>query len=218
MPSFPLTFPGGGVSFPLGNADSMGWADAILRRDAAGAISQRNGANAQAFRVANTDDGAGNFERGIMSWQEATNVLHIGTMAGGTGSGRAVVFRGSPINFAVGGSATIIWQMNASGHFLAQTDNVYDIGASGINRPRNLYLSSFAAIGEAIAIPAGGTTGQGLRMSSTANFGVFFGSGAPTLSAAQGSIYLRSDGNSTSTRAYINTNGSTAWTAITTAS
>jgi len=67
------------------------------------------------------------------------------------------------------------------------------------------------------AIPAGGTAGAGLKVSSTSNFGVFFGSGAPTLSAAQGSIYLRSDGSSTSTRMYVNTNGSTTWTAVTTA-
>lgn len=69
----------------------------------------------------------------------------------------------------------------------------------------------------ATAIPAGGTSGSGFLFSSTANFGVFFGSGAPSISAAKGSLYLRSDGSSTSTRAYVNTDGSTTWTAITTA-
>ncbi len=44
------------------------------------------------------------------------------------------------------------------------------------------------------AIPAGGTTGSGLLFSSAENFGVFFGSGAPTLTAARGSLYLRSEG------------------------
>ena len=68
------------------------------------------------------------------------------------------------------------------------------------------------------AVPAGGTAGAGYLMSSTANLGVFFGSGAPTLSAAQGSLYLRTDGSSTSTRMYVNTTGSTTWTAVTTAS
>jgi hypothetical protein len=54
---------------------------------------------------------------------------------------------------------------------------------------------------------------------NTANsMGIYFGSGAPTVSAAQGSLYLRSDGSSTSTRAYVNTNGTTGWAAITTAS
>jgi hypothetical protein len=64
--------------------------------------------------------------------------------------------------------------------------------------------------------PAGGSTGLGIRM-GTAVMNITWGSGAPTLSAAQGSLYLRTDGSSTSTRAYINTNGSTTWTAITTA-
>jgi len=67
------------------------------------------------------------------------------------------------------------------------------------------------------SIPTGGTTGSGYRFSSTANFGMFFGSGAPTLSAAQGSLYLRSDGTTTNNRAYINADGGTAWTALTTA-
>ena len=61
----------------------------------------------------------------------------------------------------------------------------------------------------ATGIPAGGTTGTGYRITSTTNFGWFVGSGAPTLSAAQGSLYLRSDG-----LPYYNTNGSTGWTAL----
>jgi hypothetical protein len=71
-------------------------------------------------------------------------------------------------------------------------------------------------VNQLTAIPAGGSQAQALNFSSTANFGVFYGSGVPTLSAAQGSLYLRSDGSSTSTRMYVNTNGSTTWTAVTT--
>ena len=43
------------------------------------------------------------------------------------------------------------------------------------------------------------------------------GSGAPTFTAAKGSLYLRTDGSSTSTRAYINTDGATTWTNLVTA-
>ena len=53
---------------------------------------------------------------------------------------------------------------------------------------------------------------------STAGLGIYFGSGAPTVSAAQGSLYLRTDGSTTSTRAYVNSDGGTTWVAITTAS
>lgn len=59
------------------------------------------------------------------------------------------------------------------------------------------------------AIPAGGIAGSGYQFSSTANYGVFFGSGAPTLSAAQGSLYLRSDG-----LPFYNTNGTTGWATL----
>ena len=69
----------------------------------------------------------------------------------------------------------------------------------------------------ATALPAGGTAGAGYVFSSVANFGVFFGSGAPTLSAAKGSLYLRSDGSATNNRMYVNTDGATTWTAVITA-
>lgn len=75
-----------------------------------------------------------------------------------------------------------------------------------------------ASLATGTAIPAGGTAGTGYLLSSTANFGIFFGSGAPTLAAAKGSLYLRSNGSTTNDRAYINTDGSTTWTPLTTGS
>lgn len=48
---------------------------------------------------------------------------------------------------------------------------------------------------------------------------VISGSGSPngSITAPKGSLYLRTDGSSSSTRAYINTNSGTSWTNITTA-
>lgn len=51
---------------------------------------------------------------------------------------------------------------------------------------------------------------------STAGLGVFMGSGAPTVSAAKGSLYLRTDGSGVNDRAYINTDGGTTWTPLVT--
>lgn len=65
-------------------------------------------------------------------------------------------------------------------------------------------------------IPAGGTIGLGIMLSTVANFGLFFGTSTPTLVAGTGSIYLRSDGATATSRIYVNTNGSTAWTGVTT--
>ena len=62
---------------------------------------------------------------------------------------------------------------------------------------------------------AGGTAA--FLATSTAGLGIYVGSGVPTVSAAKGSLYLRTDGSSTSTRAYINTDGATTWTNVTTA-
>jgi hypothetical protein len=50
-----------------------------------------------------------------------------------------------------------------------------------------------------------------------AGMGIYMGSGVPTIAAAKGSLYLRSDGSGVADRAYINTNGSTTWTALSTA-
>lgn len=70
-----------------------------------------------------------------------------------------------------------------------------------------------------VNVTAGGATTPALLVSSAASkMGVFFGSGAPTISASQGSLYMRTDGSSTSSRLYVNTNGTTGWTAVTTAS
>lgn len=64
------------------------------------------------------------------------------------------------------------------------------------------------------ATTAGGV--QAIGLGTAAALGIYYGSGAPTVSAAKGSLYLRSDGSGTNDRAYINTNGSTTWTALVT--
>lgn len=69
-------------------------------------------------------------------------------------------------------------------------------------------------VDSAIAPVAGGDAA--VLMTSTAGLGIYVGSGVPTVSAAKGSLYLRTDGTTTNDRAYINTNGSTTWTALTT--
>jgi hypothetical protein len=63
-------------------------ADLAVGRDAANTLAQRNGTNAQTFRLYNTltgtDVGAtGNYERGFLRWN--TNVLEVGTEVGSGG-------------------------------------------------------------------------------------------------------------------------------------
>ena len=65
-----------------------------------------------------------------------------------------------------------------------------------------------------VAPIAGGA--QAIGFASNNAVGLYWGSGAPSVAAGQGSIYIRTDGSATNNRMYINTNGSTTWTAVTT--
>jgi hypothetical protein len=66
--------------------------DIVLARDAAGALAQRNGANAQTLRVYNTFTSSTSYERGKLEW--SSNVLNIGTEKGsGGGTARNMTFQ-----------------------------------------------------------------------------------------------------------------------------
>ena len=67
-------------------------------------------------------------------------------------------------------SAADRWVVKSDGHLFADTDNVYDIGASGANRPRSIYAgTSFIGPG---SVPTGGTTNQVLQKTSATNYAV----------------------------------------------
>lgn len=127
----------------------------------------------------------------------------------------------------VGGTGAIAWSLTiggaASRTVLSEASaGTVQIGTTALNALGSLNLTNLTATGaiggfSGTAIPAGGTTGSCIKVSSTANFGICFGSGAPTLSAAKGTWYIRSDGTGTTDRAFINTDGGTTWTAVTTA-
>lgn len=107
------------------------------------------------------------------------------------------------------------------------------IQSAGINTAKNISTTGTLATGAQTTTGANSATGSVTAASGTAavaggsttgfqigsgGVGLFWGSGAPSISAAQGSLYLRTDGSSTSTRLYVNSNGSTTWVAITSAS
>lgn len=52
---------------------------------------------------------------------------------------------------------------------------------------------------------------------STVHPRIVCGTGAPTFTAPKGTLYSNITGSSTSTRLYVNTDGATTWTNITTA-
>ena len=120
-------------------------------------------------------------------------------------------------NVTMAGNLTVsgtITNSNITGTTVSVSGNV-----TGGNVLSSAVVSAVGAatILSGTAVPAGGTAGAGYKFSSTANLGVFFGSGAPSLAAAKGSLYLRTDGSTTNNRMYVNTDGSTTWTAVITA-
>lgn len=142
---------------------------------------------------------------------------------GGTGvanTGKTITLGG---NFITSGSfAATLTLTGTTGVTLPTTGTLSTLaGAEALSNKTitgvSVTMTGVLAAFNGTALPAGGTAGSGITFSSVANFGFFFGSGAPSLAAAKGSFYLRSDGSGVADRAYINTNGSTTWTAIATA-
>lgn len=116
--------------------------DIALFRDAAGTLAQRDGTNAQTFRVYETFTDASNYGRfAISAGASGTFLL---TEAAGTGTSRAVIIgtQGlADLAFRVNG--TNRWSIaNATGHFVTIADNTYNIGATGGNRPATLFLGT----------------------------------------------------------------------------
>jgi len=177
----------------------------------AGIVSATGNVQGGNLRTAGLISATGNITGGNITGAANVNATtHTGTTVSVTGN-----ITGGNINTAGLTSATgnVIGGNVSTAGLITATGNI-----TGGNILSSAVLS---AVGNAVvlsgtAIPTGGTTGAGYKFSSTANFGIFFGSGAPTLSAAKGSLYLRSDGTTTNDRMYVNTNGSTTWTAVTT--
>jgi hypothetical protein len=155
---------------------------------------------------------------------QLSNVVAVGVGAAGLVSTTGNVTGG---NILTGGAISAAGNITCG--FINATGNISLTGnviAGNLTSPNaanvlgNIQGGNFRTDGQAVVMSATAPPIGGIAaylMSSTANLGVFFGSGAPTLSAAKGSLYLRTDGTTTNDRMYVNTNGSTTWTAVTTA-
>ena len=160
--------------------------------------------------------------------------------SGGQTMGKAVGVFGSSVNSSTSGTVTtaigVQGETQSSGGnttyaaaFYAKTPtisggtvaNAYGLFIQDIlGATNNFAIQSFSGrvlFWSGTAPAAGGAYKTGIMMSSTNAFGIFFGSGAPTLTAAKGSLYLRTDGSTTTNRMYVNTDGVSTWTAVTTA-
>jgi hypothetical protein len=102
-----------------------------------------------------------NYERASFGY--SSNQISVGSDAAGSGVHRKLNILGAGIDFYHAGIG-LRWSINTGGHFFAATDNVFDIGASGANRPRNIYvaggiIASNASVGGPVGISLGAGVG-----------------------------------------------------------
>jgi hypothetical protein len=175
--------------------------------------------------------------KGIRVVAGATTMLIEGVDNTGAASYQPLVIGASDLTFSINGTgevginATALFPKTSDGSALGAGTNMWAdlfLASGGVINFNNgnltmthsagaLAITGVTTVASATATPANGSTSARLLFGTTAGFGIYYGSGAPSVSAAQGSIYLRSDGSSTSTRLYVNTDGSTTWTNVTTA-
>jgi hypothetical protein len=143
---------------------SRGSVDLILARDAANTLALRNGASAQAFRVYNTYTSDSVYERAEAFW--SSNMFTLRTAQAGVGSSAR------SMTISTQGDANLLFSTNSVTradfsslgikfyqHILLPTDNTYDIGAASADRPRNLFLGSYAQLSEMTAPAAPAANG-----------------------------------------------------------
>jgi hypothetical protein len=95
-------------------------------------------------------------------FKSATNGIGI---SGSSGTSFTIMVNSTSVNIngSAGASAGLTigsgsnqnaWTFAGTGNFLAGSDNIFDIGLSGANRPRNLFLSNSLSIGPNLVFSA----------------------------------------------------------------
>jgi hypothetical protein len=178
---------GGAYTWGSGATDAGGSPDLLILRDAANTLAQRNGVNAQTSRIYNTYTDVSNYERVALTWTANKAILKVENA--GTGSARNLRLECSSgsLEFHDGNSTMVMTsgtlqlgnrRLTELRDLIFQTDNTYDIGASGATRPRNLYMGSWIrmATTTVASLPAAATAGAGARMFVTDAASPTFGS------------------------------------------
>lgn len=110
-------------------------------------------------------------------------------------------------------------QTSVSGALLLWGGGGLSIGATAVLTNPGLGGGRFDGVGTFLGATGLATVGtSAILISSVASFGIFVGTGVPSVIAGTGSIFLRNDGATATSRMYINSNGSTAWVAVNTVS
>jgi hypothetical protein len=127
--------------------DNAGTADVMLFRDAANTLAQRNGTAGQLLNIYDTYTSATNFESlaiGVNTVDVGANTFSILTRQGSGGGSAQTLNLGTTgnVNLSFITNGGFRWHMTGSGHFIANADNIFDIGATGATRPRTGYFGT----------------------------------------------------------------------------
>jgi hypothetical protein len=90
------------------------------------------------------------------------------------------------------------------------------LGGAATFAVANVNALTLLTVRGATAIAAGAATQAFVKASSTANFGLYYGTGVPAFAAAVNSLYIRSDASAANTRLYVCTVAAGTWAAVTT--
>jgi hypothetical protein len=143
-------------------------------------------------------------------------------VVGGAGGNVTITAGAGATGSTTGGAAgTVVITAGAAGSGSNVNGGNIDLVPGAVSATA---LNGHVRIAPSVATASGGVSAGtiasrlGLLFGSTAGFGIYAGTGTPTLTAAQGSLYLNAAGSSTSTRLYVNSDGGTTWVAMTSAS
>lgn len=179
-----------GTNVTLGSSSYLAWStDLKLYRDAAGVLAQRDGVNAQEFSIYNSYTNGSNYDRLSMGFKQAGGTFSILSQAAGTGTIRPIdveVVGGGSIQLGTAGNINFYkqgvgnrWVIDSNGNYITGTDNVYDVGADGATRPRNVYVATAISIaGATIGSNALAVTGRAAVSTSVAIGGATIGANA----------------------------------------
>ena len=146
---------GGGYQWSSTSASS-GTKDLIILRHAAGIVAQRNGANAQGYRIYNTYNGT-NDEFLTIDFTTTANTATIGVKQTGTGIQRGLNIDAASYNLAIAGSQVL---QIGGGNFNPYADLGLSLGTTAL-RYNNLCAKTILASGSVDAITVKNTTTSG---------------------------------------------------------
>ena len=190
---------GSTIGFTSSSTDPLGTQDVFLARDAANTLALRNGGTnaspvSQQFNVYKFWADASNYSRLEVGNSADANTHYLYATQSGTGTARDLLIGTSGAkDLLIYTNGSLKWTVNSSGHFIAGTDNTYDIGASGATRPRSVFITDTFRITNTTA----GNSTFSFAMSGTE--GQIVASGGAVVLASSGAASLRVSGGTTPT-------------------